>query len=200
MLLASSARVASFREEARRGGRVTPAATGSHLDVVPPRHQDLCRVAAGQHDGRRRRSRAHVEPNPRPRLAPIARMSALPWFLPGLAVWFVVSLRARRSVGRALGVRPSVAWALLIGFGMIVSATLTPLHGELSFKAIPLGGCDLSRIGIASAKDLLSLGDATLNVPASSSRHSGFRSPSRRSNCSCQCSVAAVRARISWTI
>ena len=91
-------------------------------------------------------------------------MSVLPWFLPGLAVSFVVGLRARRSVGRMLGVRPSVASAILIGFGMIVSATLTPLYGELSVRASGMGDCDLSRIGFASPEELLSLGDPTLNV------------------------------------
>lgn len=91
-------------------------------------------------------------------------MSVLPWFLPGLLLSFVVSLLARKSVGAALGVRPSVAWAIVIGFGMIVSATLTPLYGELRIRATGTGACDLSRIGFASPEELLSLGDATLNV------------------------------------
>ena len=46
---------------------------------------------------------------------------------------------------------------------MIVAATLTPLHGDLNFAAVG-GTCDFSRMGLAPIRDLLRMGDTSLNV------------------------------------
>jgi glycopeptide antibiotics resistance protein len=61
-------------------------------------------------------------------------------------------------------VRRPVAWAILVGFGVIVSATLTPLRGALNFEAVGTGTCDLSRIGLAPVAQLMRLNETSLNV------------------------------------
>ena len=50
-----------------------------------------------------------------------------------------------------------------VGFGMIVSATLTPLRGQLNFAVVG-GTCDLSRIGLAPLNELLHIDDTSLNI------------------------------------
>jgi glycopeptide antibiotics resistance protein len=87
----------------------------------------------------------------------------LPWFLPGTAISVVVGLVVARPLGRWLRTNYWVAWGVVVGFGMIVSATLTPLHGSFNFEAT-MGTCDLSRMGLASVRDLLRMGDTSLNV------------------------------------
>jgi len=90
--------------------------------------------------------------------------NVLPWLLPGLAASIVVGLVAGRRVGRAFAAGPLVGWALIVGFGLIVSATLTPLRGGLDLGTSGIGTCDLSRIGIAPLGELLRIGDTSLNV------------------------------------
>lgn len=90
--------------------------------------------------------------------------AVLPWLLPGIVGSMAIGLFACRAVGRLLGVRPSIAWTILVAFGVIVSATLTPLHGTLDFAAIATGTCDLSRIGLAPIDQLTQLNDTSLNV------------------------------------
>lgn len=87
----------------------------------------------------------------------------LPWFLPGTAVSIVVGLIAGRPLARALRTSYWVAWFVVVGFGMVVAATLTPLRGSFNPSAIG-GTCDLSRIGLAPLGDLLRFGDTSLNV------------------------------------
>lgn len=87
---------------------------------------------------------------------------AVPWFAPGIALAIVVGFVARRRVAAWLGASDAVAWAVVVAFGLVLSATLTPLRegaGDLS-----AGTCDLTRIGFASLHDLRSLNDTSLNV------------------------------------
>jgi hypothetical protein len=91
-------------------------------------------------------------------------MGVLPWFVPGLALSMTIALFASRPVGKALGVPRPLAWAILVAFGVIVSATLTPLRGAIDFEAVGTGTCDLSRIGLAPIAELLRLDDTSLNV------------------------------------
>ncbi len=88
----------------------------------------------------------------------------LPWFVPAVALSMTIALFACRPLATLLAVRRVVAWAILVGFGVIVSATLTPLHGSFNFDAVATSTCDLSRIGPASIAQLLQLDDASLNV------------------------------------
>jgi hypothetical protein len=91
-------------------------------------------------------------------------MDDLPWFVPGVGVSMAIAVLACGPLGKLLGVPRPVSWAILVGFGMIVSATLTPLHGALDFDAVGIGTCDLSRVGPAPIADLLQVDDASLNV------------------------------------
>jgi hypothetical protein len=91
-------------------------------------------------------------------------MAVLPWFVPGIALSVTIALFACRPLGKLLAVRRPLAWAILVAFGVIVSATLTPLRGALNFGAVGSGTCDLSRIGPAPIAQLLRLDDTSLNV------------------------------------
>ena len=88
----------------------------------------------------------------------------LPWFLPGAAVSFILSLVASGVVGRALGVPRSLAWALILALGIILSATLTPLSNALAYGATGTASCDLSRVWLAPLGDYLGAGDEGGNV------------------------------------
>lgn len=91
-------------------------------------------------------------------------LGVLPWFLPGVAVSMTIALVACRPFGKLLAARRLLSWAILVGFGAIVSATLTPLHGALSFEPVGTGTCDLSRFGPAPIAHLLRFNDTSLNV------------------------------------
>jgi hypothetical protein len=88
----------------------------------------------------------------------------LPWFLPGAAVSFVLSLIASGVVGRALGMPRSLAWALVLSLGIILSATLTPLSEALAYGATGTASCDLSRVWLAPLGDYLRAPDPAGNV------------------------------------
>lgn len=90
--------------------------------------------------------------------------NVLPWLLPGLVLSAIVGLVAGRRVGRAFGTSPAIGWGLIVGFGLVVSATLTPLRAGLDLQTTGIGTCDFSRIGIAPLGELLHIGDTSLNV------------------------------------
>jgi glycopeptide antibiotics resistance protein len=75
----------------------------------------------------------------------------------------VLSSIFSRAVGVALSVRPVVAWVLLLSLGVILAATLTPLHDAFE-GGRGSGTCDFSRIGLAPIDELRRLGDVSLNV------------------------------------
>jgi glycopeptide antibiotics resistance protein len=87
----------------------------------------------------------------------------LPWFLPGFAISIVLGAILARPVARVFRVHPLLGFALIVSFGIIISATLTPLHGDLNFAAVG-GTCDLSRIGLAPIREVLRIGDTSLNI------------------------------------
>jgi glycopeptide antibiotics resistance protein len=91
-------------------------------------------------------------------------IGVLPWLVPSVAVSMAIAILACGPIGKLLGVRRPLAWAILVGFGVIVSATLTPLRGTFNFDAGGIGACDLSRIGLAPIADLVRLDDTSLNV------------------------------------
>jgi hypothetical protein len=76
----------------------------------------------------------------------------------------VLALAAGDRVGRALGVRRAVAVALIVSFGIIVSATLTPLGGVVDVGAAGTGSCDVTRSGLPRLGELLAISDTSLNV------------------------------------
>jgi len=97
-------------------------------------------------------------------LVRLGEPSTLPWFLPGVAISIVLALAVGGRVGRALGVRRAVAVALIVSFGIIVSATLTPLDGVVDVGATGTGSCDFTRSGLPKLGELLEINDTSLNV------------------------------------
>jgi VanZ family protein len=90
--------------------------------------------------------------------------NVLPWFLPGVAVSLVVATLAAPALARGLGSGRVPAWLLVVGLGIIVAATLTPLGVVVDDSAAIVRRCDFSRIGIAPWQDLVRLSDSSLNV------------------------------------
>ena len=90
--------------------------------------------------------------------------NVLPWLVPGIALSALLGVLVGRRVGRVFGTTPAVGWALVLGFGLVVSATLTPLRAGLDFETTGIGTCDLSRMGLAPLRELLRIGDTSLNV------------------------------------
>jgi glycopeptide antibiotics resistance protein len=91
-------------------------------------------------------------------------MTVLPWLLPGLILSTLIGIAASRRIAQALRVDRAVAWALVVGFGLVLSATLTPLDGGFEFGVSGIGTCDMSRIGLAPFQELVHIGDTSLNV------------------------------------
>ena len=85
-------------------------------------------------------------------------------FGPGIVVSLVVSLATCTYVGRALATSRTHGFALLMGIGLVLSATITPSREALRFGTQGSGLCDFSRIGLASWSELSHLDDASLNV------------------------------------
>ena len=88
----------------------------------------------------------------------------LPWLLPGLALSAVIGLAVGRRVARAIRSTPLLGWALVVSFGLVVSATLTPLRAGLDLGTTGVGTCDLSRMGLAPIQELFRISDTSLNV------------------------------------
>jgi hypothetical protein len=98
------------------------------------------------------------------RTRPMRGVNVLPWLLPGVAITALLGVMAGRRIGRFFGTSPWIGWALALCFGLIVSATLTPLRSGLDLGIMGIGTCDLSRIGIAPIQQLLRPNDTSLNV------------------------------------
>jgi len=94
----------------------------------------------------------------------LAESVAVPWFLPGAALFVAMAIAGGRRTGRALGVGPLVAQGLIVSIGIVLAVTLTPLRGVLELGAVGSGHCDLSRIGPAPLRELLTVNDTSLNV------------------------------------
>jgi glycopeptide antibiotics resistance protein len=87
----------------------------------------------------------------------------LPWFLPGFVVSVLLAFLVAPGLARILRTGRPLAWAAFVTFGIIISATLTPLRGTLNFAAVG-GTCDFSRVGLAPIGALLHVDDTSLNV------------------------------------
>lgn len=91
-------------------------------------------------------------------------MSAVAWFLPGVAFSIVASLIVAPSVARTLRTGRLVAWLLALSLGVILSATVTPIDAALDRGGLAGRSCDFSRIGLAPLAELLTVSDTSLNV------------------------------------
>jgi glycopeptide antibiotics resistance protein len=76
----------------------------------------------------------------------------------------MIAFVASGSLAKVLSVRRPISWAIVVTFGAIVAATLTPLRGVFNVESIATGTCDMSRMGLAPLGELYRLDDTTLNV------------------------------------
>ncbi|MFN8519713.1 MAG: VanZ family protein [Chloroflexota bacterium] len=91
-------------------------------------------------------------------------METVPLFLPGMLVTAVLAVATAVPLGRRLGVHPAVAFLLVAGIGLVVSATLTPLADALEDGVASSGTCDMRRVGWAPLGMYLSPTGAALNL------------------------------------
>lgn len=99
------------------------------------------------------------------RLGPIvAYLSDFALFWPGVLVSIVVSFAVARRVGVWLGRGRFGGGLLIFSLGLIAAATLTPSREALRFGALGSGTCDLSRIGLAPLREVVTLGDPGFNI------------------------------------
>ncbi|NVN53451.1 hypothetical protein HLY00_3799 [Mycolicibacterium hippocampi] len=90
--------------------------------------------------------------------------SVLPWFLPGLAITIAIALALAGRVARRLCTRRSIAFLLLMGVGVAISATIPPDSDGFIGETSAFGRCDFGRTGFASLSHYLYLGETSLNV------------------------------------
>jgi hypothetical protein len=91
-------------------------------------------------------------------------MGNVPWFWPGVLVSLVAGTLLAVPVGRTIRIRPVLAGVLLVSFGIIAAATLTPLRDALELGAVGTGTCDFSRSGLAPLAELRYRNDTSLNI------------------------------------
>ena len=86
-----------------------------------------------------------------------------PGLLPGLVITVGVAILLSAPVARGLDIHRGLAWLLLIGFGIVASATLTPGREAVDFGLAGNGVCDLTRWWPAP-RALFSINYTTLNI------------------------------------
>lgn len=91
-------------------------------------------------------------------------LETVPLFLPGILLTLLLATALARPMGRRAGAHPLVAFLLVAGIGLIVSATLTPLAAALEDGVASSGTCDLRRIGWAPLGMYLRPTGAALNL------------------------------------
>jgi glycopeptide antibiotics resistance protein len=89
----------------------------------------------------------------------------LPAFIPGLAASVVVAVVVAKALARRLKTHHLVAFTMVVGLGIVTSATLLPSKEALA----GLGGdpgltCDLARMRPASPGLLMSANEVSLNI------------------------------------
>jgi len=86
----------------------------------------------------------------------------LPWFVPAVALSFVIGLALSRALGRRLNVPPWVGVGMVCAVGVVLASTLTPLGPAA--RGGPSDMCDFSRVGIVELGKLGRVNDESLNV------------------------------------
>jgi hypothetical protein len=90
-------------------------------------------------------------------------VGTVPLSLAALALVLVLAWSLSRPLARYIGTRRGVGALVLLGFGLVISATLVPTGAALD--GIPSDGvCDTSRVGFASIEELTSVNTSSLNV------------------------------------
>ena len=72
-------------------------------------------------------------------------MTGVVWFWPGVVVSVVAATLLAAPVARLLRTRRPIAWLLVVSLGVIVAATLTPVHGPTGVDVSEVRVCDLER-------------------------------------------------------
>jgi hypothetical protein len=88
----------------------------------------------------------------------------IPWLLPGLLLAFNIWLLAPRWVAGRLRIHPVLGLLMIMGLGLVISATLTPLRHAIENGTAGTGTCDLSQLWPTSPRSWLSLSDRTMNI------------------------------------
>jgi hypothetical protein len=97
-------------------------------------------------------------------------LRAYPGFIPGAVLSLVVATVTSRAAARSLRTGRGLAFTVLLGLGLILSATLAPSPDALRDG---LGGgesdagrarCDFRRLWPASPRDLLAINETSFNV------------------------------------
>lgn len=91
-------------------------------------------------------------------------MNGLTWFWPALVATLAVALALAGPVSRSLRTSRVLAWILLASVGLIVAATLTPIHGPTGIDLALARPCDLERRWFASWPEMSSITDVSLNI------------------------------------
>jgi hypothetical protein len=87
-------------------------------------------------------------------------LTFIPWLVPGIVLSALGATALAPAVGRWLRAPTLQAWLLLLGVGIVASATLTPIPGD----GTPFAFCDTRRLGPPPLTDLLRVSTASLNV------------------------------------
>jgi glycopeptide antibiotics resistance protein len=88
----------------------------------------------------------------------------VPFFVPVTLLSIVFGYAVRDRVGRWLGTSDAVGWAFVVSIGLIFAATLTPLR-EGAIEGRPAQtGCDFSRVGFVSLREILRADDPDRNI------------------------------------
>jgi hypothetical protein len=80
-----------------------------------------------------------------------------------VAVTLVIAVALSSRLAARLQTRRSIAALVVLGFGLVISATLMPTAAALD--GVPSDGvCDTSRLGLASIEELTRVNETSLNV------------------------------------
>lgn len=88
---------------------------------------------------------------------------SVPFFLPGIIVWALLSFALTPAAARVLESRRTVVFFVLLSFGAVVLATLTPTADFVAGPE-PGAGCDLGRLGLPPLSELTTVNDTLRNV------------------------------------
>jgi len=88
----------------------------------------------------------------------------VPLFVPVVVLSITLATVAAGRTAAWMNARPAVSWLLLVGFGVILAATLTPLRDAIEHGLVSSGTCDLRRIGPAPLGAYLRPNETSANV------------------------------------
>jgi len=90
--------------------------------------------------------------------------ASVPWFLPGIVVWAPAALILTPSLARALHSNRLVVFVMLVSFGGIILAALTPTAVALSGSGVQNEVCSLERMALPPVAELTTVHDTLRNV------------------------------------